>query len=79
MYFVYIIKSIKYSNKTYIGFSGNIKRRLYYHNIGKSKYTNKFKPWKLIFLICFLDKQKALNFEKYLKTSSGKVFINKRF
>ncbi|MFP4547999.1 MAG: GIY-YIG nuclease family protein [Fidelibacterota bacterium] len=32
MYYTYILKSIKFPNKTYIGYSENLKQRLQYHN-----------------------------------------------
>ena len=78
MYFVYIIQSKKFPNEIYTGFSENLKIRMYAHNHGKSTYTNKFKPWKLIFYCAFSDKKQALDFEHYLKTGSGKAFKNKR-
>jgi len=78
MFYVYIIQSKNYSNQFYTGFSENIKNRLKGHNQGKSVYTNKFRPWKLIYFCYFANKKKALNFEKYLKTASGIAFRNKR-
>ena len=38
----------------------------------------KFKPWKLITYLAFSNRSKALSFEKYLKSHSGKAFANKR-
>ena len=78
MYYVYIIQSKKYNKRFYTGFSDSLKSRLKDHNLGKSVHTKKFKPWKLIYYCVFEDKIKALNFEKYLKTSSGIAFRNKR-
>ncbi len=78
MYYVYIIQSVKYSKRFYIGFSKNIKERIDEHNSGKSTHTNKFKPWKLVYYSAFNSKKKALSFEKYLKTASGLAFRNKR-
>ena len=78
MYYVYITRSIQSPDKTYVGFSENLKNRIISHNNGKSPYTNKFKPWKLIFYCVFLDKKKALDFETYLKSGSGIVLKNKR-
>ncbi len=78
MYYTYIIRSISYPDKTYIGFSKNLKQRINEHNQGKSKYTAHFKPWKLIFYSAFDTKEKAINFEKYLKSNSGKAFASKR-
>ncbi|MFA5352553.1 MAG: GIY-YIG nuclease family protein [Candidatus Gracilibacteria bacterium] len=78
MFYVYIIQSEINSKQFYTGFSENVEARLKEHNEGKSPHTNKFKPWKLICCCVFNNKQKALNFEKYLKTSSGIAFRNKR-
>jgi hypothetical protein len=38
----------------------------------------KFKPWRLITSIAFSDDLKALAFERYLKTGSGRAFAKKR-
>lgn len=78
MYYVYIIQSIKFPKQVYTGFSEDIDGRLADHNKGKSAYTSKFKPWKMIYYCVFNDKKKALAFEKYLKTASGIAFRNKR-
>ncbi len=78
MYYVYIIQSINYPKRFYTGFSKTIKNRINGHNSGKSVYTNKFKPWKIVFYSAFEDKKVALDFEKYLKTASGIAFRNKR-
>lgn len=78
MYYVYILRSINYSDQIYIGFTTNVERRLDEHNQGLSKHTFKFKPWKIETYIAFSDKKLALNFEKYLKIGSGAAFRNKR-
>ncbi|MDD4995230.1 MAG: GIY-YIG nuclease family protein [Patescibacteria group bacterium] len=78
MYYVYIIQSLKFSNRYYTGFSENVHKRLDDHNNGKSVHTNKYGPWKIIFYCAFDNKKKALDFEKYLKTASGIAFRNKR-
>jgi putative endonuclease len=78
MYFVYILQSIKFPPKLYTGFSTDTHNRLKDHNKGNSAHTYKFRPWKIIFYCAFENKATALNFEKYLKTSSGIAFRNKR-
>jgi len=78
MYDVYIIRSLKFPNQVYTGFSLDIDKRLEDHNSGKSVHTNKFRPWKIIFYCSFEEKGRALLFEKYLKTASGIAFRNKR-
>ena len=79
MYYVYILQSLNYLHQFYTGFSENIDGRLLDHNKGKSPHTSKYKPWKLIFYCAFDTQEKAIGFEKYLKTASGIAFRNKRF
>jgi predicted GIY-YIG superfamily endonuclease len=79
MYYVYIIKSLRFPDKKYIGITTNIKTRLYYHNNSLSVHTSKFKPWTLNICLIFRDKDKAVNFEKYLKSGSGRAFSKNHF
>lgn len=78
MFYVYLIRSQKYLNKKYIGFSQNVFKRMTYHNAGQSPYTAQFKPWKIETYIAFSDEKLARKFEKYLKIGSGHAFANKR-
>jgi predicted GIY-YIG superfamily endonuclease len=78
MKYVYLIKSTLCPDQKYIGITSNIKSRLNAHNEGRSPHTIKFKPWKLITYLAFSNDQKALEFEKYLKSGSGRAFANKR-
>jgi predicted GIY-YIG superfamily endonuclease len=77
MWYVYIIRSINAPEQEYTGATEDPKRRLADHNSGRSPHTAKFKPWKLIWY-AFPDKYKALEFEKYLKSHSGRAFAKKR-
>lgn len=79
MYYVYLIRSIPYSRQHYVGFSEDYKQRLEYHNDDKSTHTNKFKPWKLVCCFTFTEIETAKEFEKYLKTGSGRAFMKKHF
>jgi len=78
MHYVYIIKSEIYPKRVYTGYTKDLKNRLKEHNKGKSLHTNRFKPWKLVFYCGFEAKKKAIEFELYLKSSSGIAFRNKR-
>jgi putative endonuclease len=78
MYYVYTLKS-KIADQVYTGFTTNLDKRLKEHNSGKSVHTNKFRPWDMVTAIRFGDKQKARDFEKYLKTGSGIAFSRKHF
>jgi len=79
MHFVYILKSVNFPNQTYTGSSSDLKQRLQSHNEGANKHTSKFKPWKIVWFCGFPNKEKAEEFEKYLKTASGIAFKRKRF
>lgn len=76
MYYVYIIKSHSF-NQTYIGSTNNLVSRLEDHNSGKSKHTSKFKPWYIVSYMAFVNKKKAIEFEMYLKSGSGRAFSKK--
>jgi len=76
MYYTYILR-VK-NGRFYIGYSANLKQRINEHNQGKVKATENLRPLKLVFYAAFNFKQKALQFEKYLKTNSGYAFRNKR-
>ena len=78
MYYVYILRSIQESEQTYVGFSSDLKTRFDTHNQGGCPHTSKFRPWELIWYCTFPDKSQALEFEKYLKSHSGKAFAGKR-
>ena len=78
MWYVYVIRSVRYTGQEYTGATANLKRRLADHNAGKSGHTAKFAPWKLVWYSAFPDKYKALNFERYLKSHSGRAFAQKR-
>lgn len=67
MKYVYILRSVKNSNKSYIGLTSDLKRRLRDHNNGQSFYTSQFRPWKLETYIAFSSHEKAKEFERYLK------------
>ena len=75
-YWVYILKSVDY-DKTYVGFSNNLERRLYEHNAGKTIYTRRYKPWKIVYKEEFKAKTDAIKREKFLKKQKNREFYNK--
>jgi predicted GIY-YIG superfamily endonuclease len=68
----------QFPEQEYIGATADLKRRIPEHNAGRSAHTAKFTPWKLVWYCAFPDKYKALAFEKYLKSHSGRAFAKKR-
>jgi predicted GIY-YIG superfamily endonuclease len=77
-YYIYIVQSIPDPIRFYTGFTENLENRLKDHNSGKDPHTAKYKPWKIKTAIAFTDRQRALDFERYLKTKSGRAFAKKR-
>ena len=78
MWYVYILRSLSSPDQEYIGATEDITSRLASHNAGKSTHTSKYIPWELLWSCHFSDKYKALEFEKYLKSHSGRAFAKKR-
>ena len=48
MKYVYLLQSISYPNKRYIGITKDLNIRLKNHHSGESPHTSKYKPWKII-------------------------------
>jgi putative endonuclease len=76
--YVYLLESAAVSGKRYVGTTSDLKRRLEEHNAGESQHTSKFAPWRVVTYIAFSDPDKAVAFERYLKSGSGHAFANKR-
>jgi predicted GIY-YIG superfamily endonuclease len=76
---VYLLESISYPKKRYIGITTHLEQRLAEHNAGKSPYTSSFKPWKCVVAINFENSAKAEAFEKYLKQGTGHAFARRHF
>jgi predicted GIY-YIG superfamily endonuclease len=78
-YYVYILQSEIDQEKFYTGFTEDLETRLKSHNSGGCYHTSKYKPWHIKTAVAFGDRQKALDFKKYLKSPSGRGFAKKRF
>jgi putative endonuclease len=57
----------------------DLRGRLHAHNAGESIHTSKYKPWICVAYIAFADEHRAIEFEKYLKSGSGRAFASKHF
>ena len=71
MYYTYILQSLK-DRKLYIGFTGDLKRRMEEHKLGGSVSTRKRLPFRLVFYEAFVSGNDARRREKYFKTTKGK-------
>lgn len=77
-FYVYILESLADPDRHYTGFTEDLKQRVAHHNAGCVPHTAKFRPWKLQTAIAFTDRKKALEFERYLKSGSGRAFARRR-
>jgi predicted GIY-YIG superfamily endonuclease len=76
-YFVYILRSLTDATKTYVGFTTRLETRIEEHNSGSQTYSRRYAPWEMVTYVAFPSRDLALGFEKYLKSASGKAFIQK--
>ena len=65
MKYMYLLQSIPFPEKRYIGLTSNLKNRLDAHNRGQSLRTAKFKPWELVTYVAFSNESMAVAFEEY--------------
>ena len=79
MYYTYILESIQDYRRHYVGWTTNVGRRLIVHNQGKCVHTAKHAPWKVRVYMGFECEQLARDFEKYLKSGSGRAFSRRHF
>ncbi|MGH9711608.1 MAG: GIY-YIG nuclease family protein, partial [Candidatus Acidiferrales bacterium] len=79
IYYVYILRSRVQEQQTYVGCTQDLRKRMTEHNSGKSIHTNKFKPWELSVYVAFQQKDGAEQFERYLKSGSGRTFMKRHF
>ncbi len=78
MQYVYVLESLLSAGHHYTGITSDINARLAKHNAGAVSHTSKYKPWRIKTYIAFTDDQRAFEFEKYLKSGSGRAFAKKR-
>ena len=70
--YAYILESQTFPGRHYSGLTSNLEQRLSLHNSGKVPHSSKYRPWRYKIVIAFRDHAKALAFEKYLKSHSGR-------
>jgi predicted GIY-YIG superfamily endonuclease len=77
-FYVYILQSEAIPGHFYTGITDNLQERLKKHNSGGVPHTAKFCPWRIKTAIAFTDRERAIKFERYLKSPSGRAFAKKR-
>ena len=77
--FVYILRSSRNSKRHYTGVTSNVAKRLEWHNAGQNTHTVNDRPWRVIVSLEFQTADAAGQFERYLKTGSGRAFAKRHF
>ena len=77
--FVYGLRSVSEPKRYYVGLTSDVGQRVAWHNAGRSPHTAKHRPWELVISIEFRDEHRALAFETYLKSGSGRAFAQRHF
>ena len=77
--FVYILRSLREPTEYYVGSTSNVVARLADHNAGVSAHTAKHRPWELVVAVEFANEERAIAFERYLKSGSGRAFAKRHF
>lgn len=78
MQYVYLLESRSHPDQRYTGLTSDLKARLAKHNEGGVPHTSKFVPWEIRTYVAFSGREQAAQFERYLKSGSGRAFANRR-
>ncbi len=78
MYYVYVIWSDKL-RKRYAGSTMDIDKRLEAHNSGKTPFTSRGIPWKIIHVENYPSLIEARRREKFLKSGKGRELLDKMY
>ena len=77
--FVYVLRSLSHPTRRYVGLTADPANRIAAHNAGLSYFTSRHRPWTLSVCIEFSDERRAVAFERYLKSPSGRAFARRHF
>ena len=78
MFTVYVLKS-RVANKSYVGYTADINRRIGEHNSGEGNYTKKYMPWVIVYTEKFVNENEAKKRERHLKSKVGRKFLKTIF
>lgn len=78
MHYTYLLEN-QTDHSWYIGFTSDLRRRIFEHQTGIGGRTTKLKKdWKLIYYESYIDKKDAMGREKFLKSGSGRRYLKKQ-
>ena len=75
--FVYILNSTSDPSRYYTGLTSNVRDRIAAHNDGRCSHTARARPWRVVVVLAFAEEERAIQFERYLKSGSGCAFAKR--
>jgi len=66
MFYVYLLRS-RTHGQYYVGYTNDLKKRLYSHNKEVNQATKAYAPWDLVYYEAYMTSQAARNRERILK------------
>ena len=76
---VYVLKNGDRDPRFYVGLTSDSRARLDDHNAGRCPHTARYRPWQQHVVIELPDEERAIRFERYLKSGSGREFAKRHF
>ena len=76
MYYVYLLQTVE-KDRTYIGYTSDLKRRIQEHQAGESKST-RGRRWQLKYYEAYAEEQDARDREKTLKSGHSARWLKNR-
>ena len=76
---VYVLRNTEDPPRFYVGLTSDVRGRVEDHNAGRCPHTARCRPWQLHVVIEFPDERRAIRFERYLKSGSGREFAKRHF
>lgn len=77
--FVYVLRSDTDPTRHYVGITWDPDNRLEWPNRGPCGHTTRHRPWSFVVVLEFPTERAAVDFERYLKSGSGRAFACKHF
>ena len=69
VYYVYMLLSKSLKPITYVGYTNNLKNRIWLHNSGKGAKFTRGRKWRLIYSEKYNSKKEAISREYYIKNN----------
>jgi putative endonuclease len=76
VFLVYVLRNA--TGRLYVGYTGDLDRRLAEHQSGLSRWTKGRGPWELVLRESYSSRSEAMRRERALKTGQGRRWLRDR-